>query len=123
MTNIDCRQRYRPSNRTIKQREFGERSSCRVIGQSDRQDAAIVWRIQNNWTGIAQQNLNSKRGVFDTDENNIENILLIGQTVKINNHLRNEYNTVGKVTRNLSCIVKILNPESGHRYKRAWWNL
>jgi len=46
-----------------------------------------------------------------------------GDTLRINNRLRNEYGIVGKVRKVCNTRVTIRNSGTGKDYQRAWWNL
>jgi len=55
----------------------------------------------------------------DNEDHNC-NPLILGERVRITNRLRNEFGTVGVVTRNEPRLVTIRNERSGRSFTRAW---
>ena len=82
-------------------------AAVRVIGQSDRQEAAIVRKIQNIRADRTRPNL--RHWVVDADGNHIKNNLREGQIVRITNYLRDEHSIVGKDVDSTGRIVDIRN--------------
>ena len=48
---------------------------------------------------------------------------VIGDIIRITNHLYDKFGTMGSVTRKATKLVTIRNSGSGKEYTRAWWNL
>ena len=48
---------------------------------------------------------------------------VVGDILRITNRLRQEYGTVGMVTKVCNTRVTIRNSGTGNDYQRAWWNL
>ena len=47
----------------------------------------------------------------------------IGDVLRINNRLRNEYGIVGEARKVCDTRITIRNSGTGNDYQRAWWNL
>ena len=47
----------------------------------------------------------------------------IGDILRINNRLRNEYGIVGEARKVCDTRITICNSGTGNDYQRAWWNL
>ena len=95
-------------------------AAVRVIGQSDRQEAVIVRRIQTIRARTSRDNAIPGVAIANVARHNN---LKVGQIVRITNRLRDEYNISGIVTNTNRRIVEIRNQLTGNRYSRAWWNL
>ena len=98
-------------------------AAVRVIGQSDRQEAAIVRRIQNIRAQASRTTTDNARPGVAIANAARHNNLRRGQIVRITNRLRDEYNITGEVISTTRRIVVIRNELTGNRYSRAWWNL